>query len=121
MPLHLRILGWLYTVIGVIGVIACSVFIYMIYGKGPYAYSPEMQRLLIEAGLGSWMLGVATIASIFSLIAGLALLKMQSWARKLLMTFGILSLVDFPIGTIIGVYTIWVLWRHKTLSTKSGE
>lgn len=113
MNLHLRILGWLYTIIGAIGIITSTVFIFWIYGRGPNAFTPELQTILINAGLGSWMLAVATIASVLSIVAGIALLKLQSWARKLLMTIGILGLFDFPIGTMIGMYTIWVLMRHK--------
>ena len=46
-------------------------------------------------------------------IAGYGLLKRKSWARVLAIVIGILNLVNFPIGTAIGVYTIFVLMQEE--------
>jgi hypothetical protein len=41
--------------------------------------------------------------------AGWGLLQRESWARPLTLVLGFISLIDFPIGTALGIYTIWVL------------
>jgi hypothetical protein len=43
-----------------------------------------------------------------SLIGGWGLLNRQSWAMTLVLIVGCLKLFSFPIGTAIGIYTIWV-------------
>ena len=45
------------------------------------------------------------------LVAGAGLLARKSWARILAIVVGILGLVNFPIGTAIGVYTLFVLMQ----------
>ena len=42
-------------------------------------------------------------------VAGYGLLTKKPWARVLTIVVGILSLVNFPVGTAIGLYTLWVL------------
>jgi hypothetical protein len=43
------------------------------------------------------------------LITGWGLLQRQPWARMLALVMGLLSLVDIPFGTAVGIYTLWVL------------
>ena len=43
------------------------------------------------------------------LLAGWGLLTRKPWARVLAMVVGILGLVNVPIGTAIGLYTLWAL------------
>lgn len=43
-----------------------------------------------------------------SVIGGIALLNGQNWGLILLMISGCISLINFPLGTAKGVYTIWV-------------
>ena len=43
------------------------------------------------------------------LLAGWGLLTRKSWARVLAMVLAILGLFLFPLGTIVGIYVLWVL------------
>ncbi|MGH9478393.1 MAG: DUF7144 family membrane protein [Terriglobales bacterium] len=47
--------------------------------------------------------------SVLTIMAGVGLLQKQSWARVLAIVMGILRLLDFPFGTALGIYTLWVL------------
>lgn len=42
-----------------------------------------------------------------SIIGGIAYLNQKNWGLTLMMVSGCLSLLSFPIGTALGVYTIW--------------
>ena len=42
-------------------------------------------------------------------MTGWGLLRQADWARILAMVLAVLGLFLFPIGTIIGIYVIWVL------------
>ena len=46
-------------------------------------------------------------------IGGVYLLRRQSWARILLIVVGVLNLPGLPLGTALGIYTIWVLSRPE--------
>lgn len=43
------------------------------------------------------------------LLTGYALLTHQPWGRILAIVFGILALIHLPLGTALGIYTLWVL------------
>lgn len=43
------------------------------------------------------------------LIAGIGLLERQIWGRTLSLVMAIISLINVPFGTAMGVYTLWVL------------
>jgi len=49
------------------------------------------------------------VKGILGVIAGWGLLDRQSWARLLAIVIAFLSLLHFPFGTAIGIYTLWVL------------
>ena len=43
------------------------------------------------------------------LLTGYALLTRQPWGRVLAIIFGVIALIHFPLGTALGIYTLWVL------------
>ena len=48
------------------------------------------------------------IVAIPGIIAGIGLLLDRIWARKFSLIVGIIYLLFIPIGTIIGIYSVWV-------------
>jgi len=44
-----------------------------------------------------------------SVIAGIGLLMRKEWGRIVAIVVGMISLIDIPLGTALGAYTIWVL------------
>jgi ABC-type glycerol-3-phosphate transport system permease component len=47
------------------------------------------------------------------ILAGYGLLKYKSWARILAIILALLNLILFPIGTVIGIYTLWVMFNDE--------
>jgi len=57
-------------------------------------------------------------------LCGWGLLQKHSWARTLGLVLGGLSLLDPPLGTILGIYTLWVLLpaqSEQEYSTLAGH
>ncbi len=54
--------------------------------------------------------------AVAGILAGVGLLQWQSWARVLALVVGFISLLNIPLGTALGVYTLWVL-----LAPTAGE
>jgi hypothetical protein len=52
---------------------------------------------------------IATFTAVLAFLVGFGLLRRKPWARMLGIVIGILSLLKFPIGTALGIYTLWVL------------
>ena len=57
------------------------------------------------------------ILSIFfvpGIVGGIGLLRHKQWVRYLVLILGILSLLNIPVGTALGIYTLWVLLQDET-------
>lgn len=112
MEMHLRTIGYLNVGLGALGVLACVVIL-ILFG-GPSGV------LLINARTGSNVTtteGFVTACVMVYLFlmagpliaVGMGLLQFQEWARNMGMILSIFSLIHIPIGTIVGVYSLWVL------------
>lgn len=47
--------------------------------------------------------------AVLSVVVGYGLVKRKFWARVLAIVAGILALINIPLGTALGLYTLWVL------------
>jgi len=47
-------------------------------------------------------------------IAGWGLLQREPWARVVALVLGFISLFNIPLGTAVGVYTLWVLLPRQS-------
>ena len=50
-----------------------------------------------------------SVTAVAGIAAGWGLLDRRPWARTLAIVLGIIKLLEFPLGTALGVYTLWVL------------
>lgn len=56
------------------------------------------------------------IVSVAGIIGGAAVLKRKEWGRILLLVVSFLNLWRIPLGTMLGAYTIWVLFNDETIA-----
>jgi hypothetical protein len=63
---------------------------------------------------GSALVAFLVVVALPGLVAGIGLLKMRPWARVVGIVVAILSLFNIPLGTIVGVYGLWVLFSKET-------
>jgi hypothetical protein len=104
---HIGILAVLHIAWGgvalIIGVFAFVFFV----GIGIIANDAQAMGILGFIGiLAAIFMSVIALPGI---LAGVGLLQRREWGRILALVVGILNLIDIPIGTALGVYTIWVL------------
>jgi len=52
---------------------------------------------------------ILTVTAVAGIAAGWGLLDRRPWARTLTIVLGIIKLIEFPLGTALGIYTLWVL------------
>jgi hypothetical protein len=56
------------------------------------------------------------LISIPGVIAGIGLLKRKEWGRILTLVLSVIGLMNVPIGTAVGIYSIWTLVQEETIS-----
>ena len=65
---------------------------------------------------------IMVVLALPGLAAGIGLLKGKSWGRMLAMIVGLFHLFNFPLGTALGAYTLWVLLQGSAAAYfGSGE
>jgi hypothetical protein len=112
MDTHVKVLGWLWIIIGALGLIGALCAFVSIAGGG--LISGE-QDAIIATSITAIVIGsLIFVLSVPSIIAGIGLLKYKSWARILAIILGVLNLFAFPIGTALGIYTLWALLNKET-------
>jgi hypothetical protein len=63
---------------------------------------------LVSQSLGILTAWIAFWAAL-ELIAAWGLLERAAWARLLVLILAVLSLFRFPLGSLLGIYTLWVM------------
>jgi zinc-ribbon domain len=103
---NLRLLGILWMVGSALRMIPAIGMLF--FGRLGFLFMPWRARLLVAPIVGG-IGGLFTVASVAGIAAGWGLLERRPWARMLAVVLGCLALVDFPFGTALGIYTLWVL------------
>jgi hypothetical protein len=112
MEKHITLAAALNLAFGILGVLVAFALFVLIAGAGIISRDPHAIRV-------TWIVGTAlafffVLTSIPAIIGGIGLLKRKSWARILLLIVSALQLLDIPLGTALGIYTIWVLIQDET-------
>lgn len=112
MEKHITLLGVLHIAHSALGVIAAIIVFTAVAGGG--FISGDYEAMAITAIVGSSIALFLIIVSVPGIIGGIGLLKMHPWARILVLVLGFLNLINIPVGTVLGVYSIWVLLKDET-------
>lgn len=122
METHVKVLGVLYLVFGVLGLLV-ALFVLLATGGvasliGASAVdNPDALAALPIIGIGgTFVFLFFLILSLPAVFAGIGLLKFRPWARVLGIVLSALNLINLPFGTVLGVYGLWVLLSKNTES-----
>jgi hypothetical protein len=116
---HVKVLAVLYIVLSGIGLLFGILMLFAagtIAGLVGVSASPEDAAIAIPI-VGIAGTALAVVLLLFSapgLITGWGLLKLRPWARILGIVLAVISLINFPIGTAVGIYGLWVLLTRDT-------
>ena len=112
MEKHVTVVAVLNLVFGAIKMMVGGILFVVIAGGGLISGDPE--AMAITSIVGTVLAIFFVLIAIPEIIAGLGLLKYQRWARILTIIIAVLDLIQFPIGTLIGIYELWVMLDEKT-------
>ncbi len=76
--------------------------------EGLFGDAPAFLPHLLGA-LGPVIAVMSALLAALSLLTGYGLLTRKPWGRTLAIVMAILTLIKLPLGTALGIYTLWVL------------
>jgi hypothetical protein len=112
MTQHVKILGWCFIIYHCL-MLLLGLFLFFIIG-GAGVLSGDRQAMLVTGAVGTFLAGIFIVLALPGLITGFGLLKFRPWARILGIVLGALHLFAFPLGTLLGIYALWVLLNAQT-------
>ncbi|MBN1542347.1 hypothetical protein JW992_09400 [candidate division KSB1 bacterium] len=112
MDKHLSLVAALHVGFGILGLIGAFFFFLLMAGIGFLA--DDQQAHLILTFIGTFIATIVALTSIPGLIGGIGLWRRKAWARVLILIVSAINLLNFPIGTALGIYSIWVLVHEET-------
>ena len=119
MVTHVKVLGVLYIALSAIGV-AAALFLMLAVGTassivGLNADPGDAAVALPIIGIAGSALVIFLLSlSLPGLIVGIGLLKLAPWARIAGIVLAIIHLINIPVGTVLGIYALWVLFNKDT-------
>jgi hypothetical protein len=120
MEQHLKILGILNIIFGGLGICG-ALIVLLVFGipAGLVVADGDQDAawtLSILGAVGGFVFVLAAIFSLPALVAGIGLLKYREWARTWTIVASVLHVLNIPLGTALGVYGLWVMFKDETVT-----
>lgn len=114
MKKQVQVVAILRIVLSSLGLVAAIVVLaVMNFAKG-FVDNDEIARTVLTF-IGTFIPAILGLISVAGIAAGVGLLSFKSWARILTIIISVLSCFNIPVGTLVGVYSIWVLMQTETV------
>jgi hypothetical protein len=115
---HLKITAILFVLTGAV-LVTLALFSSVLLGTIAFLVGTSRES---GAPLGAALLGMTGVTLTIVLLAfaapcilcGWGLLRHKPWARTLGIILAAISLIQWPAGTLFGVYALWVLFNRET-------
>ena len=116
---HIDTVAWIHIASGALGLFAALAVGGLVGGIG--LFSGDAETAGIMALVAAFVTVLFALLSVPALVGGWGLLKRKPWGRMMVLIVSFLSLPGFPIGTLIGGYSIWVLLSDESRQIISGS
>lgn len=114
MEKHVTIVGAIHIGFGFLGlIVAIAAFFALRFAMG-FVNNEEVPTMILRILSISVPLLIGFLSTL-GLVGGIGLLSFMPWARYLVIIVAALGCLNIPIGTLKGVYSLWVLLQDDTI------
>jgi len=115
---HVRLVGILWLALSALHALAGLVLLMVATELIPHIQQSGQAGPDFPANFLTTLLGVIGVAVLVTaaagFFAGYGLLRRETWARILTLVLSFLALFNFPLGTALGIYSLWVLFPAES-------
>ena len=116
---HVKVLGWLQIILGVLDLFLGLMAFGFLSGIG--LLSGDIQAFGVLSLIGGFAGAFMLLMALPNLICGIGLLRnWGGWVIILAVILGIFNLAKFPWGTAIALYTFWIAYRLSNAGESFG-
>lgn len=110
---HLNLLGWLYVVANTFFLLLAAFGFFLFPTLAVISRDADVTMVLSILGTAFGILMV--LLALPGLVVGYGLLRHKPWARLWGMVIAVFNLLNFPFGTVIGFYALFVLSQQAAI------
>ena len=118
MTTHVKVLAVLTLVLGVLGMLGVLAITFAFGIAGVAVGTSHDENAGFALGIlgltGMALVTILVVTSVASIVCGYGLLKRRRWARIFGIVLAAVELINFPLGTALGAYALWVLFNKET-------
>ncbi|HJZ38911.1 MAG TPA: hypothetical protein VJ203_00930 [Bacteroidales bacterium] len=111
---HVTLVAALHIGFSTMGIIAAMIVFFVLSFAGTFVSDVDVASVVLRF-IGIFLPFIIGIASVLGLIGGIGLLGYRKWARILVLVIAAVGCLNFPLGTLKGVYSLWVLMQDETI------
>jgi hypothetical protein len=109
---HIKILGILFLVRGILST-ALGLILFTIFRSGAIIFGDYRVQTIVSIVVTVIAI-IALVRGIPDIICGAGLLAQRKWSRVFGIIMAVISIFEVPIGTALGIYGLWVLFKPET-------
>jgi hypothetical protein len=114
MKKHVTLVAALQIGFSTLGILAAMIVFFALTFAGSFVSDVAVASSVLKF-LGGFLPMLIICFSVIGIIGGIGLLGYRKWARILVLIIAALGCLSFPLGTLKGVYSIWVLMQDETI------
>ena len=122
METHVKLTAWLRIIWSAMGLAPALLLLFFSGGIGVIGavFSGGIVTVPILMVIFSFIWLLFLVTALPGLITGWGLLANQNWARYVNVVLSAFDLFNVPVGTALGVYSIWVMLHPETVELFEG-
>ena len=111
---HIDVISILWIVSGSLGILLAFFLFWLLWG---ITFIPDIgyEASYILRLIATWVSIFLAVFSAPEIIGGIGLLKRKEWGRILVLVVSFFNLINFPLGTALGVYSFIILLKEETV------
>ncbi len=114
---HVRVAAWLHIALGaiavcVLGLVGMFLGVFGAAAASASTHSADAGILGWIAGFGFMLFLAILLFPVLEIVGGVMLLNGSPVGKVITIIFSVLGLINFPIGTVVGIYSLWALLRE---------
>jgi hypothetical protein len=114
MQKHITVVGVIHIAYAAWGIMWALIIFILMQALGLAALAGDEAGRVILTAVGCIVPGFLFVFSLPGIIGGIGVLRLKSWARYLILVLSVFALFNIPIGTALGIYSIWALMQDET-------
>ncbi len=114
MKKHVTFVAALHIGFSIIGIFGAFALFFILRFAGSFVEDVDVANTVLHF-VGIFLPFVILVVSIIGLAGGIGLMGYKKWARILVLIISAVDCLNIPLGTLVGVYSIWALMQDESV------